>query len=65
MGGAKDNVHFQDGVQAGLETVAKPPNVPCPKCGAETKEHEVDPDTKEVKSRICSARKCRKVVSLN
>lgn len=59
---AKDHVTSRDGVAAGLETEVTSAKKPCSDCGAETKEHKVDPVTKCVESRICS--KCRKVDSV-
>ena len=57
----KDNIQFQDGVSAGLDTTVVSAKVPCPECEAETKEHEVDPQTKVVTSRICSKPACRHI----
>lgn len=55
----KDNIQFQDGVSVGLDTTVVPAKAPCPECESETKEHEVDPQTKVVTSRICSRSDCR------
>ena len=54
-----DKVGARDGIAAGLETEATSAKSPCEDCGAETKEHKVDPVTKHVESRICS--KCRNI----
>ena len=66
--GFKDQVGFTDGVSAGLESAPTPPAVPCPECGAETKEHHpIKDDTGKVvtKQRICSNRDCREVIQLS
>lgn len=56
-----DEVHFGESVSAGLDTTEKAPNVPCPKCGKETKSCEEAFSAPE--SRICSSVPCRAVQS--
>jgi hypothetical protein len=62
----KDNVHFQDSLKAGLDTVVAAPACPCPRCGSETKDHHpIQNEQGEVVAnrRICSARACRYVMA--
>lgn len=49
-----------DAVSASLEVEAVPPSFPCPKCGAESREHGQAPQHDE-SERICSAAMCREV----
>ena len=50
----------RDTVSASLEVEAVPAKFPCPKCGAESREHGQAPQHDE-SQRICSSAPCRKV----
>jgi hypothetical protein len=57
---AQDKVGASDSVEAGLSSEPTGPRYPCPKCGKESKAHNVIEDGEQVKgARICSDRDCR------
>lgn len=57
---AQDKIGASDHVEAGLSSQPVGPRWPCPKCGKESKEHNVIEDGEPVEgSRICSGRDCR------
>lgn len=57
---AQDKIGATDQVDAGLSSQSVGPRFPCPKCGKESKEHNVVEDGEPVKgARICSDRDCR------
>lgn len=55
-----DKPQVVDSIQVSLETEPTDPIFPCPKCGAETKEHG-EAEREEGGKRICSSALCRKV----
>ena len=49
-----------DGLEAAIEHDAASPRFPCPKCGAESRQHG-EPALYDASERICSSEICRKV----
>ena len=65
----KDEMQTTDSIEVAIDTSTVAPKYPCPKCGKESKEHNVFDDSpegpKQVKgARICSDRSCREEFNL-
>lgn len=59
----KDLVHHAETCEAELSQKPAHARVPCPACGAETKEHHEHklPSGKVLRRRICSNKACRRL----